>query len=228
MMCADGFGRSLWRGFLGSLLCAFLGSSLLQAEPSSLPYYNSADFTPLWLGEGAADEEVKSHRIGSFAFTNQDGETVTREDLLGKIYVSNFFFTICGGICPNMTGNVMRVQRAFENDSNVRFLSHTVLPEHDTVERLKNYADENEIDSRSWFLVTGKKAEIYSLARKSYFAEKGLKKDSAGDFLHSENLILVDGEGYIRGVYNGSVTTDTKRLIADIQTLKYELAKDRS
>ncbi len=227
-MGADNLSRTYWRGSVFSLLLALAGLVVAKAENLDLPYYNSADFTPLWLGEGIADEVVKSHRIDSFAFTNQDGEAVTKEDLKGKIYVANFFFTICGGICPNMTGNVMRVQQVFADDPGVRFISHTVLPEHDTVERLKDYAEDNGIDSRNWFLVTGEKTEIYSLARKSYFAEKGFKEDIADEFLHSENLILVDGEGCIRGVYNGSVATDTKRLIADIRSLKSELIEKDS
>ena len=95
-----------------------------------LPYFNSADFTPEWLEKNSADY-TKRHQISDFAFINQNGKTVTAKTFDNKIYVADFFFTTCKGICPKMTKNLGVVQDAFRNDDDVMLLSHTVTPEVD-------------------------------------------------------------------------------------------------
>ena len=109
----------------------------------------------------------------------------------------------------------------FSKDPKVLLLSHTVMPWVDSVKVLKEYATTRGLDSKRWHFVTGPKEKIYSLARYSYFAEKamGIAKDT-NEFLHTENFVLVDEKGRIRGVYNGTLTLEAKRLIADIKTLK--------
>lgn len=102
-------------------------------------------------------------------------------------------------------------------------LSHSVTPERDSVAVLKRYAESKGILSHKWHLVTGTQQEIYKLGRKDYFVEEslGLAKDE-DEFLHTENFVLVDGNGHIRGIYNGLNTTSVNQLMADIRALKNE------
>jgi cytochrome oxidase Cu insertion factor (SCO1/SenC/PrrC family) len=98
---------------------------------------------------------------------------VTNDTFKGKVYVANFFFTICPNVCPKLTTNMKLVAREFSDNNNVKFISHSVAPGIDSVPRLKKYAENYDIDSRQWHLVTGDNDEIYNLALNSYFAESG-------------------------------------------------------
>jgi protein SCO1 len=191
-----------------------------QPQKETLPYYNSADFTPNWYSEKQLDT-LKLHKIASFAFTDQDEKIISNETVKGKIYVANFFFTICPSICPTMTQNLLAVQKAFKDDDEILMLSHSVMPATDSVAQLKKYANRWKIDNKKWHLLTGNKEEIYDLARKSYFAEKeiGLQKEK-NEFLHTENVFLIDKQGYIRGVYNATLALDVENLMKDIRVLQ--------
>lgn len=188
-----------------------------------LPFYNTPDFTPYWMEDGTNVSKTITHRIRDFTFTNQEGKPVTRQSVDGKIHVANFFFTICPSICPKMTNHFERVQQAFRNEEDVVLLSFSVTPWIDSVARLKEFAEEHHVMPGKWHLLTGNETEIYSMARTSYFAEElpGFNKDST-EFLHTENFILVDRTGRIRGIYKGTIELDTKRLIEDIEVLLKE------
>jgi protein SCO1/2 len=190
-----------------------------EAEDVKLPFYNQADFTPEWINEEDSNYN-QIHKIADFQFINQDSIIVTNQTFEGNIYVADFFFTICPSICPKMTSNLDIVHKEFKNRDDVMILSHSVMPWVDSVSVLKKYAIDKGVDSERWHFVTGDKNEIYDLARSSYFAEKeiGLLKENDA-FLHTENFILVDKKGRIRGVYNGTLPLEMKRLITDIKTL---------
>ncbi len=183
-----------------------------------LPYYVSADFTPVWAN---ADLARSLHRIAPFSFVNQDGDTVSEKTFAGTIYVANFFFASCPGICKLMVKNLLVVQDAFKEDSSVQLISHSVTPDHDSVPVLKRYAEEHHALSGKWHFVTGSKDAIYAIARQSYFADEAASvPDADGDFLHTEKVFLVDGNRHIRGVYNGALPAEMERLKADIRMLK--------
>ncbi len=187
-----------------------------ETETSKLPYFSSALFTPEWEGG--------NHKIPEFSFTNQNGNEVTNKTFAGKIYVADFFFTICPGICPKLTKNMGFLQEAYEGDTSVMLLSHTVMPWNDTVDKLATYAKENDVSLPKWHLVTGETDAIYDIARNGYFADEDfVKTQDASNFIHTENFILVDKEGYIRGVYNGTLPIEVKRLMRHIEILKKEL-----
>ncbi|MBR09360.1 MAG: SCO family protein [Rickettsiales bacterium] len=202
------------------LLGIYLFGCDSKSTKVSMPYYTQADFTPKWIA-GNVDT---IHQVADFSLTNQDGQIITNADLKGKIYVTNFFFTICPTVCPKMTNNLQRVQEAFAQDDEVMLVSHTVMPWLDSVEVLKEYALKNEIQTNKWQLLTGDKSLIYQLGRQSYFADEGFGKSvtDMDDFLHTENIVLVDGNQHIRGVYNGTLPLEMTRLIEDIQRLKLE------
>ena len=208
--------------YLFILFFLFVGCST-KHEAKYLPYYNTADFTPHWINN---KEEVKKeidHRISKFSFSDQEGNNINNQTVQGKIHVANFFFTTCSSICPRMTLNLQTIQKAFEKNSNVVLLSYSVTPWIDSVSRLKKYADKYSIQSGKWHLLTGSTGDIYTLARQSYFAEEetGYSKDSS-EFLHTEHFILVDKQGYIRGIYNGTLPLETGRLKDDINILLKE------
>ena len=202
--------------------CSCRQADKKQAVANTLPFYTSADFTPRWI-ESTSPEYKNIHSIPSFSFTDQNGETVNEKTFDGKIYVADFFFTSCPGICKKLTANLSLVQKEFLNDDKVLLISHSVTPDTDSVARLKNYAMNNNVMNHKWRLVTGNKNEIYSIARESYFADEdmGVKKD-ANDFLHTENMLLIDKHRRIRGVYKGTSVAEINNLIADIKTLELE------
>ena len=187
-----------------------------------LPFYNEANFTPHWINP--KDESLDNfHKISPFKLFNQEGKIITEKTFQGKIYVCDFFFTLCPGICPKVTPNMMELQDEFLNDKDVLLLSHSVTPKMDSVPVLKKYAQEKGILSKKWHLATGTQEEIYKLGRKDYFIEEDLGLEKGDDeFLHTENFVLIDKKRHIRGIYNGLNKTAIKQLITDIKTLKKE------
>ncbi len=188
-----------------------------------LPFYTDPTFTPKWVSFDESEDSL--HQISDFKLYNQDGRMITKKDFEGKIYVADFFFTTCPGICLKMTNNMKVIQDQFINDDEILFLSHSVTPEKDSIAVLKKYADEKGIiSSEKWHLATGERKEIYRLGRHDYFADEDLgERKDENDFLHTENFFLVDKKGHIRGIYNGLSLTSIQQLIADIKTLKSEL-----
>ncbi|MEM7512571.1 MAG: SCO family protein [Bacteroidota bacterium] len=193
-----------------------------DSRVATLPYYQDASFTPHWISQGS-DSLKNFHQIPAFNMVNQEGDTITEKTFQDKIYVADFFFSICPGICPKMTANMEIVQEAFLEDDEVLLLSHSVMPEYDSVEVLQEYALNKGVNSAKWHLVTGDRQEIYNLGRYHYFVEEdlGLLKDPE-EFLHTENFVLVDKNRRIRGIYNGLNKGSVNQLIADIKTLKAE------
>jgi protein SCO1/2 len=204
------------------LLVCTLACSQKQAG-EKLPYYNRPDFTPVFL---TTDEDVAKkipHTISRFSFTDQSGNKITEQTVEDKIHVANFIFTRCASICPVMIKHMKMVEKEFVDDNNIVLLSYSVTPWIDSVSRLKEFAVQNKISSANWHLLTGNKAEIYNLARRSYFAEEdlGFTKDSS-EFLHTEHILLIDKTKRIRGIYNGTLQLEIEQLIKDINTLREE------
>ena len=185
---------------------------------TKLPYFISPDFTPQWVDNYPNQDTL--HKIGDFSFINQNNEIINNNFIKDKIVVSNFFFTTCPSICPIMTSNLKRIQEKYEDKDEVRMISHSVTPWIDSVKILKNYEKLYNINPKIWQLVTGNKLDIYDLARKSNFAEEelGFRKENK-EFLHTELVFLVDHKRHLRGVYNGTIILEIKRLLEDINLL---------
>ncbi len=203
------------------ILLLFLGLVLFSCQDNTrkLPYYNTADFTPVW----EIPSEESFHKIRPFTLTDQEGKSFSEKDLDDKICVVDFFFTSCPGICPKMTNSMSVIQKEFLNDDDILLLSHSVTPEKDSVPVLAEYAEKKKINYNKWKLLTGSKEEIYNLGRKFYFVEEDLgeNKDSS-IFLHTENFVLIDKNRIIRGIYNSLDPTSMKALSEDIKVLKEE------
>ncbi len=208
--------------FSSLMITACSSSEKHQSRVENLPYYGDASFTPHWL-EGDKEGLRHFHQISPFTLINQEGDTISEKTFEDKIYVTDFFFATCPGICPKMTANMSILQQAFLKDDDVLLLSHSVTPERDSVSVLKNYAEAKGINSEKWHLATGDRQEIYSLGRQEYFVEEDLGLErSIDDFLHTENFVLVDKNRHIRGIYNGLNKASIQQLIADVKNLKRE------
>ena len=188
-----------------------------------LPIYQPAEVNEK-LVDSSIIHVAKYHKISDFKLTNQNGKEITQANYKDKIYVADFFFTTCQDICPVMTKNMYQIQEELKNDNQILLLSHTVIPEVDTVEQLKEYAIENNVDDSKWNLVTGDKKQIYELARKSYLAVED-SNYSQYDMIHTENFMLIDKERQIRGFYDGTNSEDINRLLKDIEILKQSYNK---
>lgn len=196
----------------------FILTSCNKSE-KKLPYYNSADYTPIW----EVDAIDSFHKIRNFNLIDQKGKPFTEKNIENKICVVDFFFTSCPGICPKMTTNMEIVAKAFKNDNSVIILSHSVTPETDTPLVLEEYGEKKNIDYNQWKLLTGTRDEIYNLGRKFYFIEEDLGETREDDdFLHTENFVLLDKKKHIRGIYNGLDVTAINQLIKDIITVQEE------
>ncbi|NRD19739.1 SCO family protein [Winogradskyella eckloniae] len=187
-----------------------------------LPFYKDESFTPYWIIPGS-EEERNFHKIADFKLLNQLGDTITQHTFANKIYITDFFFTTCPGICPKMTGNMAKLQEEFKQDNDILLLSHSVMPSVDTVSILKSYALQNNVIDSKWHLATGDRNEIYALGREQYFVENDLGEiKSNDDFLHTENFLLIDKNKHIRGIYNGLNRASIAQLIIDVKALKEE------
>jgi len=158
--------------------------------------------------------------IPDFKTVNQYDDSITSKSLDGKIYVADFFFTTCPSICPIMHRNMLNVYEAYKNDKDIKIISYTIDPKHDSVNVLKSYADKLGIAGNTWWLLQGKKEEIYKLSE-SYLVRKP-EEDAKQLFIHDGYFILVDKQKRIRGTYDGTVPDQVTHLIADIKTLKAE------
>lgn len=185
-----------------------------------LPIYNPAD-----LDESLVEKDVqrigKDHRVIDFSLISQTRDSISQKNLENKIYVADFFFTTCPGICKDMAVQKRRLQEVFKSDNEFCLVSHSVTPETDSVEVMQEYAEIHGAIPGKWFLLTGDKPQIYRLARRSYFAvqDQGGNGDEA-DFIHTENFILIDQKKRIRGFYDGTSEESVDQLIKDIAILK--------
>jgi protein SCO1/2 len=196
----------------GLIVLAIVGAVAIGSGAStSLPYYDSSELTPRW-------HDV-DHRVAPFEMTTQTGDALRSTDLGGRVYIASFIYTRCGLICPTLVANLRRAESAIA-DKRLLILSFTVTPDTDSPAVLADFGRERSIDPAGWKLLTGPKDTIYRLARDSYFADDArLAETGPNDFLHTEKLVLVDGAGKLRGVYNGTQPADIEHLVTDAKVL---------
>jgi protein SCO1/2 len=161
----------------------------------------------------------ENHVVPDFQFINQNGDTSGSELLEEKIFVADFFFTRCMGICPKMTSEMKRVQEAYSGNENLKLVSFTVDPERDSSEVLSGYMEQYGADPGMWTMYTGDKKELYQLARSGFFITAVEGDGGEEDFIHSEKLVLVDAQKKIRGYYDGTNPESVDQLIVDIGKL---------
>lgn len=196
--------------YLLLVACAFLACGKQSRE---LPYLGHHEIN-------AAGDSVY-HRIPDFSFINQDGDTVTQEDVSGKIYVADFFFSTCPTICPIMKTQMLRIYEKYQGNDSVVILSHSINPRYDTPEVLKRYKEKLGVTSPQWQFLTGTQTDVYKLAQNSYLTS-ALEDSSAvedGGFIHSGAFVLIDKERHIRAIYDGTKEKEVDKLMAAIDQL---------
>ncbi|HEY4966992.1 MAG TPA: SCO family protein [Puia sp.] len=163
-------------------------------------------------------------KVQTFSFLNQNGQRITNRDVEGKVYLAEFFFTTCPGICPKMNTNLRPVYDKYKNEPGFLILSHTVNPATDSVVRLKHYADSLGVDASHWIFLTGKKDSLYLAARVSYMLDDPKNNLSPLDeqFIHTQFFALVDKKGQVRSVIDGLNKDELKEMQKQIDELLKE------
>lgn len=168
--------------------------------------------------------------VQDFSFTDQDGKAITERNVEGKVYVAEYFFTTCKGICPKMNMNMKKVYDRYKNETGFAILSHTCMPETDSVPLLKAYEKKmlgtvnEQRPVMTWFFLTGSKDSLYKMARQSYLLdnEKNNSINIADQFIHTQFFSLVDKQRRVRGIYDGLKQDDLDKLSNDIGELLKE------
>ena len=203
---------------VGFLALIILGSG---CETKKLPFYGEPEVVKKVI-DGKETEQTIYPTIPDFSFINEDKEVVTEKDFKGKVYVADFFFVTCPTICPVMKKNMLTVYKEYKDNPDVKILSHTIDPEHDTPEILKKYSTDLGVTGKMWQFVTGDKEKIYDIGQKHYMVSALEDSSQAGGYIHSGAFVLVDKDRHIRGMYDGTTADGTAKLIKDLATLLKE------
>lgn len=155
-----------------------------------------------------------------FVFVNQDSAFVTEKTVRSKIYVTDFFFTTCPTICPKMKAQMIRIHDRFKERDDFLLLSHSI-DQKDSVTVLNDYAKRLEVVAKDWQFVTGKRQDIFRMA-KTYMVTAGADANAPGGYIHSGAFVLIDKKGQVRGFYDGTLADKTDELMRDIDKLLNE------
>lgn len=165
--------------------------------------------------------------IPDFNFMNQDSVMISNQSLQNSIYVADFFFTSCPSICPIMSKNMLDIYSKYKGNEEVKFLSHTIDPKHDTIPVLKKYATKLGVDGKQWSFVLGDKNAIYKIAKEGYMNYAADDEKAPGGITHSGYFLLIDKEKRVRGAYDGTQEVQVKQLMEDMDVLLNEYKAKR-
>lgn len=190
--------------------------------PGKVPYFRGTVMDPFWSSSGELPDDLR--RFGDVSLTSHTGAAFPKKDRDGRITLVTFFYTSCMGICPMVTSNIRDLSAQISDQTNLMFLSITVNPEIDNPATIRKYRAEHRIIQDNWVFLTGGKSEIESLARQQFAAEIEARAGRADllDFVHTENIFMLDEQGYLRGVYRARGTGDFARLQQDLKLLRAE------
>lgn len=178
-------------------------------------------YTPLPVHSYTEFGDTIPITVDTFTLTDQNGKVITRDSIGDRVMVANFFFASCKDICPVINSHIKLLTQKMSNNSGVVFLSFSVDPTRDTTEVLNAYAQDLEINSHQWHLLTGSKRVINDLAHRSFRVV--LEDVDSTDFVHTDKVVLIDKEFRVRGYYNGlDMMNITKTLAEDIRFLLKE------
>lgn len=140
----------------------------------------------------------EAKKVPPFSFINQEGKLISNKDYEGKVYIVEFFFTICPTICPRMNSNLVQIQNEFKDFKDFGVASFTINPEYDSPEVLKAYAEKYGVTNPNWHFLTGDKNAIYKLSNEGFNLYTAEEESAVGGFEHSGNFALIDKKGFIR------------------------------
>lgn len=193
----------------------------------ALAFYLTAEKKPIRRLDYYGPREYNSqthdtdyHRVSDFRLTDQYGQAVTLDSFRHKIFVANFFYATCPGICKKMNYELEEAIKKFSGNKRVKFVSYSVDPDHDSVSVLMQYAQLHNAPPYQWYFLTGNKEQIYNLARKSYYV--AVDDSGKGRIVHTDNMVIVDTGQHIRGFYHGTDSADVSKMVQDINLLLNE------
>lgn len=211
-------------------LAAYFIVKIKSETAVTMPRHYLPDSVVSVTKNGKRSEDTVWHRLADFALTNQEGRPVSWDSLKGKIIIADFFFTHCPTICPGMTRNMKRMAESIHNgqrvgdktNKQVHFLSFSIDPERDSVERLKYWADKYQVNPEQWWLLTGDKKAIYDLVIEEMKVGLVDGKGVDTNFIHSDRFVLIDSNRHVRGYYNGLDAVALAKLSNDLVLLTME------
>ena len=187
-------------------------------------------FGPVRFTQGQISPSAELRKftiVPAFALTERSGKTITNHDLAGKIWVADFIYTTCPGPCPLITAGMAKIQDAVAHDPQVQLVSFTVDQLTDTPPVLTKYANQYGADPNRWWFLTGQEKPLYDLIQNGFYQ---VVQDNRGQtpppgqntVTHSTKIALVDGDGNVRGFYDGVGNEGRGDLLRDIKILEKE------
>lgn len=214
--------------FLVLSLFILLSSCKPSKKERVLPFIGNFDIEYKMV-DGKEVQDTVYPKIPAFKFLNQDSVWISSKSIKNKVWIANFFFTSCPTICPKMTSQMKRLSLLTKDlDKEVQYLSFSINPDRDTPSLLRKYIRKNGITTKNWYFFTGNSEEdVHFLGDQHFLVNAREDLGSEGGYAHSEAFVLVDKEGYIRGMYNGTDTKEVDKLQKDLRKLlKYEYELD--
>lgn len=214
-------------------LISYLFVKYYSEEAIDMPHHYLPDSVVTRVEDGRRNTDTAWHTVANIRLQNQLGDTVNLYDIQNKPIVADFFFTSCAGICPRLTTNMVKLQRSFIrggdeyhkiDTSVVQFVSFTIDPERDSVERLKNYADRFGVNHDNWWFLTGNRDSIYNFIFEQLRVDKYSEEPIDSNFVHTNRFVLIDKTFRVRGYYDGLDSNSLTKLAQDIGLLMIEKA----
>lgn len=199
----------------------YIIAKVLKKDQLHMPRY--------FIADSVSGKDTMYHKVSEVDGINQFGDHVAlNKDLQGRALAIDFFFTNCPSVCPRLTQNMKLLEAAFKrtpmarNDTLVQLISITVDPARDTFQALRAYANRYGVDGNRWWFITGDKKKLYDWARSELHLSVPDGNGGVEDFIHTEQIVLLDKDRNIRGYYNGLDTLDVGRCANDIALLSME------
>ena len=202
------------------ILILFTGCKKEQEKSQkALPYFGNYDIV-FSETNGVQSIDTIFPKIPAFSYLNQDSVMITSKSMKGKVWIANFFFTSCPSICPPMISQMKRLNLLTTDlASEVQFMSFSIDPKTDQPHVLRTYIKNNGIQASNWYFFTGDEAKTHRLGVMHFMVHADKDPMAAGGFAHSDGMVLVDREGYVRGVYRGTQTQELDKLNKDLRKL---------
>lgn len=189
------------------------------AKKHALPYIGNYDVVVSEVNSQRFVDTIYP-KLPAFSYINQDSVRITSKQMKGKLWIANFFFTSCPSICPPMIAQMKRLNILTRDISKyLQFISFSIDPKTDQPSVLRSYIKNNGITAKNWQFFTGDEKKTHQLGVEHFYIHAASAAAAPGGFAHSDGLVLVDREGYVRGVYRGTETKEVDKLNKDIRKL---------
>lgn len=201
------------------LLLVISCKSTPEQKPRALPFAGNYDIVT-YEQNGDIHVDTVYPKIPAFRYLNQDSVMISSKDMKGKVWIANFFFTSCPSICPPMISQMKRLNILTKDiNQHLQYMSFSIDPDTDQPQVLRNYIHQNGIQADNWYFFTGDEAATHKLGVKHFLVNAESNAAAPGGFAHSDYLVLVDHDGYVRGVYHGTITEEVDQMNKDIRKL---------